>query len=507
MSVLVGRDKTKRDTYTISSLLEAVRLKQIRDDHKQQRDPDQFSDDYRDGFISTIVKNEDFDPIKLCEQITEMGVINWLIDGKQRLTTIQSFVMGGFCLGQNIENPIIKYLENTVDGEGNPIQKIKEFDLRGKGYTDLPPELKLIFDNYNVLVVKHLDCTDDEIGYHIRRYNRQVNMNGNQKAITYINTVAGDIKKVATHRFFKDCVSFKGKDRINGTSERIVIESLMFLNHFDSWKKDAKRQGMFLDTNSKKEDFEELNSLLDELQEVVEDRHLELFKKKNSFLWISFFKEFKKYNLDNSRFDEFLTAFENGLNEKLVSIPKPTKISRKLVNECSFNDLDAERSSKDKGYISTKIHIMKSLMEDYLKEYIEESKSEKENVNDNTEVIEENNVYKENTTNSVLDFIKENVSDDIDERDLECFEDTLDDLTIEVDNNSKLLESSNIKSLLAIVAYSFKKDEDLDKWFPDYFSRNDDYFTDQKENFLYMKEDFDKYLQEGEENECLQNES
>lgn len=139
------------------------------------------------------------------------------------------------------------------------------------------------------------------------------------------------------------------------------------------------------------------------------------------------FKEFKKYNLDNSRFDEFLTAFENGLNEKLVSIPKATKISRKLVNECSFNDLDAERSSKDKGYISTKIHIMKFLMEDYLKEYIEESKSEKENVNDNTEVIEENNVDKENTTNSVLDFIKENVSDDIDEKDLECFEDTLDE--------------------------------------------------------------------------------
>lgn len=146
---------------------------------------------------------------------------------------------------------------------------------------------------------------------------------------------------------------------------------------------------------------------------------------------------------------------------------------------------------------------MKSLMEDYLKEYIEESKSEKENVNDNTEVIEENNVDKENTTNSVLSFIKENVSDDIDERDLECFEDTLDDLTIEVDNNSKLLESSNIKSLLAMVAYSFKKDEDLDKWFPDYFSRNNDYFTDQKENFLYMKEDFDEWTEKQENNRAV----
>ena len=298
MSVLVGRDKTKRDTYTISSLLEAVRLKQIRDDHKQQRDPDQFSDDYRDGFISTIVKNEDFDPIKLCEQITEMGVVNWLIDGKQRLTTIQSFVMGGFCLGQNIENPIIKYLENTVDDEGNPIQKIKEFDLRGKGYTDLPPELKLIFDNYNVLVVKHLDCTDDEIGYHIRRYNRQVNMNGNQKAITYINTVAGDIKKVAAHRFFKDCVSFKGKDRINGTSERIVIESLMFLNHFDSWKKDAKRQGMFLDTNSKKEDFES------ELFIDVNFKHYPLRDFKNIYAEMSnVIKDYDKLNHRNSKKD------------------------------------------------------------------------------------------------------------------------------------------------------------------------------------------------------------
>ena len=150
---------------------------------------------------------------------------------------------------------------------------------------------------------------------------------------------------------------------------------------------------------------------------------------------------------------------------------------------------------------------MKSLMEGYLKEYIEESKSEKENTNNDTEVIEDNNMDKENSTNSVLDFIKENVSIDIDEKDLECFEDTLDVLTVEVDNNSKLLESSNIKSLLAMVAYSFKKDEDLDEWFPDYFSRNDDYFTDQKENFLYMKEDFDRYLQKGEENECLQNES
>ena len=496
MGILVGRDKTKRDTYTVTSLLESIKLGQIRDDHKQQRKPNQFSDEYRDGLIATIIKNEDVDPIKLCEQITEKGIINWLIDGKQRLTTISMFQMGAFSMGKNIEFPIVSYLENETDENGNITQVVKEFDLRGKGYKDLPPELKLVFDNYNVLVVKHLDCTDEEIGYHIRRYNRQVSMNGNQKAITYINTVAQDIKELSSHKFFKDCTGFSTKDKINGTGERVVIETLMFLNHFDSWKKDAKRQGMFLDKNSKPEDFEELKNLLDELIESVEDKHAALFKKKNLFLWISLFKMFKEYNLENSRYEEFLTAFENGLNEDLVMIPKATKISRKIVNECSFNDLDAERSSKDKSYITIKIHIMKTLMENYLKKYIEEeSKSVEENIDDITEMVTENNTDVTNSANSVLSFIKENVSNDITERDLECFEDTLDDFIIEVDNNSKLLESSNIKSLLAMVAYSFKKDEDLDKWFPDYFSRNDDYFTDQKENFLYMKEDFDEWTE------------
>ena len=204
------------------------------------------------------------------------------------------------------------------------------------------------------------------------------------------------------------------------------------------------------------------------------------------------FAYFDSLHISDDKFGKFLNEFTDNLRYT-------------YIDSKNWEELTKTRNTKDKKVIEEKFIHLKTLVNEFL--HIEEE-SKKENIIDTEkEEVVVNNVDKENTTNSVLSFIKENVSDDIDERDLECFEDTLDDLTVEVDNNSKLLESENIKSLLAMVAYSFKKDEDLDKWFPDYFSRNDDYFTDQKENFLYMKEDFDRYLQEGEENECLQNES
>ncbi len=39
-----------------------------------------------------------------------------------------------------------------------------------------------------------------------------------------------------------------------------------------------------------------------------------------------------------------------------------------------------------------------------------------------------------------------------------------------------------------------KEDKDLDKWMLEYASKNNTYFADQKENFLYMKKDFEQYL-------------
>ena len=107
---------------------------------------------------------------------------------------------------------------------------------------------------------------------------------------------------------------------------------------------------------------------------------------------------------------------------------------------------------------------------------------------DNSEPVELNE------RETLLDFVRNNVFKGITNEDLEFYRIVLDDLTVEVDNNSKLLEQQNIKSLTALVAYSSVKDIDLEEWIADYFKRNTTYYKNQKENYLYMVKDLNHFI-------------
>ena len=60
-------------------------------------------------------------------------------------------------------------------------------------------------------------------------------------------------------------------------------------------------------------------------------------------------------------------------------------------------------------------------------------------------------------------------------------------------DRSKLLDTTNHLSLLAMVAYSYKNDVDLDDWLEDYAAKNNTYHVDQRKNFSHMVNDFKQY--------------
>ena len=60
-------------------------------------------------------------------------------------------------------------------------------------------------------------------------------------------------------------------------------------------------------------------------------------------------------------------------------------------------------------------------------------------------------------------------------------------------DDSKLLDIANRLSLIAMVAYAYKNDIDLEKWMEEYASNNNTYFVDQKKNYLHMVEDVIAY--------------
>ena len=75
---------------------------------------------------------------------------------------------------------------------------------------------------------------------------------------------------------------------------------------------------------------------------------------------------------------------------------------------------------------------------------------------------------------------------------MEFYSDILDDLTLEVDNNTKLLDEHNRPSLLALVGYACENDIDLDEWIKQWFVANTMYVLNQKRNFEIMRDSIKK---------------
>lgn len=355
------RDKRVKDAVMNSTVQNMFARGELRKDHPLQRKPGRWNNNERSGLIATVLKDEDIDSIKVCEQLSDTGVILWVIDGLQRLTTLNSYFNNGFKISRQIELPVITYQSVKKDKSGHIIkdeydsyiyEKV-EFDLRGKYYRDLPDELKEKFNNFKIDVVKHLDCTDEEIGYHIRRYNKQKSMNASENAVTFLDNIAREVKKISlNNRFFKNDL-YRERERNNGTIERIIIESVMCMFHLDQWQKQSKKMGEFLNRNSSKKEFDKLNENLNRLDAIYSDQFADVLSSKDSFIWFTLFDKFTDYGVDDRRFGDFIGEFCNGLSDQEVCGAR-------------FSEIDKNKSTKDKSVITKKLEILDFLMKEFL---------------------------------------------------------------------------------------------------------------------------------------------
>ena len=131
-----------------------------------------------------------------------------------------------------------------------------------------------------------------------------------------------------------------------------------------------------------------------------------------------------------------------------------------------------DEQTKKKTTITGKIELLIKLMKEYL--HIEN---------------EEENLSTEEFISKVVDVPVETVNEEID-----VYEEDLKGLkNVSIRDGSKLLEVANNLSLLAMVAYSYKNDVDLDDWLEEYAANNNTYYTDQRKNYSHMVNDFKQY--------------
>ena len=236
--------KIRKQTFALSQYLKLMKNETIRTDQDCQRLSGQWNQNMMNELIFTVLTDGYIPPVILGEETANGITKQYIIDGLQRSSTLSMFRYANTRITKNLDEYVVTYQRKILDEDGNPkrdekgeiIWESTEFDIRNKTYAQLPEELKERFDGYQIEAAIHQDCDMTELSKLVRKYNNHTAMNAAQKAFTYSDTFAGEIRNITRNRFFLDMYTYSRNDRKNGTLERIVGDMVLLCNYPDQYK-------------------------------------------------------------------------------------------------------------------------------------------------------------------------------------------------------------------------------------------------------------------------------
>lgn len=357
--------KIRKQTFSLDQYLKFMKEETIRSDQECQRMSGQWNANMVNELIATVLNDGYIPPIILGEETVNGITRQWIIDGLQRSSSLSMFRYGNTKITKNLDECMITYQRKILDEDGKPkrdeqgeiIWESVEYDIRNKTYDQLPEELKDRFNGYQLETAVHQECDITEISKLVRKYNNHTAMNQAQRAFTYVDAFAGEIRRIIDNRFFLDMYTCNRNDRKNGTLERIVGDMVLLCNYPDQYKKDTKQGFKWLNENGTISDFEDTNNLLTRLMVSVDatPEIRKLFNSKHAHIFVAAFKAFTESGRNDTEFGRFLEWFVSGGSE--------TEIDGKV-----WDILGVDRSTRDAGVVHTKVDYLVALMGQYFKE-------------------------------------------------------------------------------------------------------------------------------------------
>lgn len=241
---------------TLVNLVKDMETKKFSFNSPLQRQEDQWSRIQKSELIDSILRSYPLDPIRAIK--LENGILD-VIDGKQRATTIRSYLNDEFPLSKKLENVII---------EGN------EYIIGGKKFSKLDEAVQDKIKGYEIQVYIFMDCTDKDVREMFRRQNNGTPLKNSQKLTVYqsekLNNV---IFELASHELFAKLLSHT---QITKDVNKDIIREVLMLseaskdNPITSFR--AKDMANFV-SNYEVDDvkLEFIKQALDKLNEAIEE--------------------------------------------------------------------------------------------------------------------------------------------------------------------------------------------------------------------------------------------
>lgn len=176
--------------------------------HRLQRKEGQWESLQRSELIDSFLRPYPIDPIR-CEMINGVG---YIFDGVQRATTTYNYLTDKFRLNRSLPNVII-------DGV--------EYEIAGKKFSQLAPEVQDKINLYEVNIYQFTDCTDYDIREMYRRQNNGRPLTATQKRTAIEAPDLSEIVfNIADHPVFEKLFS---PSRIKSDAPRDCVREIFML--------------------------------------------------------------------------------------------------------------------------------------------------------------------------------------------------------------------------------------------------------------------------------------
>ncbi len=357
--------KIRKQTYSLDQYLKLMKDETIRSDQDCQRLSGQWNCNMVNELIFTVLTDNYIPPVILGEEITGEITREYIIDGLQRSSSLFLFRYGNSRITKSLDEYMVKYQRKISDENGNPkrdergeiLWEASEFDIRNKTYDQLPEELKIRFNGYQMEVAIHQNCDQTEISKLVRKYNNHTAMNAAQRAFTYADTFTREIRDITESRFFLDVYTCSRNDRKNGTLERLVGDTVILCNYPDQYKGKTLQNFMWLNENASISDFEEIKGLFTRLMNSINATKdiRALFNSKHAHIFVAAFKAFTESGHNDTEYGRFLEWFVNG--------GSGTEIGGE-----TWDMLNADRATRDISTVHGKLDYLVALFGKYFQE-------------------------------------------------------------------------------------------------------------------------------------------
>ena len=280
-----------------------------------QRTAGQWSPEQKTALVISIINERSIGSILVTKDKTKVCSVylgQALIEGLQRVTTITDYVNDGFALGKNL--PLIKvaYYEDAEDSDKFII---KEIDISGLKFSQLPKMLQRAFLDYMVDRYIYVGFTDDELDEIMYNVNNGTAFKSSQKLRTaYGNKIMRKLQPIIDDPFWKDVSGVSAK---TDTILACVTRTMMYISQrYEGDSLSAGKMRKFAKTFEQEFSISDIDQLVNLFKDLFEASKYMSDEDKEMFtactitqILMAYYERKDFYNISPENFADFLKTF------------------------------------------------------------------------------------------------------------------------------------------------------------------------------------------------------